>query len=507
MILINESKKKIYLFDEDESKLKELKWDYKKILTKITSKFTCFSTNTCLIIENIIIWKHDNNNNINIIFINKNKHYIIDKKLVDIFWFKKIIEIIYWYKWNQRLLYKWVVFDFSFNKQKINKIDSIYKLYKLWIKYKSEKINWYYISYWDISLGLWDYHIYGDVEYKFSGIDKSLKLSRIKAISEWIERISWWIYSKINEWKFWSINKKAFNNYCTIDYNENKKIKIVETTSLSNNKTINLPAEIIYYPYKWVLNCNNNSNWMATHNNLEDAISWWILELIERDAFLLFWLLKKWWQLININSINNIIDTEFKNNFFCKDHNIYIVLLNFDNIIPVILWIIEKNWSHAISLWAGFSFKNALNKCLVELIWSKNFLNNYDFWKNKSEKWDSIWIHIYNYLQTKNSWKLKWIKELDNVHYNNIVNIYKDNNLSWLINYYNKIWINNYYFEFINDLNKKFKRRTVRVISDWFLPIYFWIKIPKNILYSKRLRYWKKYFSVTNINRNIHPLW
>lgn len=134
-------------------------------------------------------------------------------------------------------------------------------------------------------------------------------------------------------------------------------------------KSVAILSDIVYYPYypHYQSVFNSNSTGVATHQSLNLAIESAVLELIERDAFILHWLLKK--SPTNINKKS--LPTEFTSylNWLKVNVSSFDLLdLRIDS-IPVFGGIaIKKDAGLWVSAAADCNPKKAITKVLQELI-------------------------------------------------------------------------------------------------------------------------------------------
>ncbi len=353
------------------------------------------------------------------------------------------------------------------------------------------------------SFGLWKYEwLYS---WNIGGWVSNKKwLAKAKSISEAIERLS----ASITPTKMRFLTGKEFNWYTKklfwahwVSFHKNAVCKWFALWRQS--KSIYIPTEILFYPYfgsiygKWA-----TSSGMATHMSSELAIQAWLLELIERDWFLLFWLLKSWFTKIDTATLPLKVQYLIQKNF--KNYTVDIFSIKFDNTVPIILVTCRKESKTLIWLWCDFNFNNAISKALNELVYWKVFFA-------KPGKITMPWevdYHTYYYLNKSNFHSIDRLfsQSVPVTSAQDVSKSFPPTPLQEILKQYSQNDISFYWYKYNNIINKYMNRTTCRVLSDALLPIYFEDHIPRYIRQNKRLLYWKETLKIKKVNSAIHPL-
>lgn len=484
-----------------------IQWDHNKINEKIQQTYPKISWEN-LFFNYFFTWKKiSTDTDIKIIDSTREKTFIISKKLIKKTGIYHILKLL-----------------FGTNKEvfkKLNKIQHIDLFGDKWnITYKEERIdskeyllkesiyiNGYkknifheYYSTYSYETGKYE-EMNLFIENNNKGIDKNKRIAEKKAISEAIERVSG------------SLQPKKMETYTTKEdiisspyiyqkefIKKKKKIKYCKIKEIFWKNTALCPSEILFYPYKWIINSRKwNSNGMATHINTDQAHKNWVYEVIERDWFILMWLLKTGIYKITHTSLSQETKKIIQA-FEKKGTKIHIFLIAFDNPVPICLVWYEKDQKTMFGLWIGDTIEISIQKALQEIN-----ENNYNITKKNIQK-DIVLYHIRYYLQEKNRNKIQWLFQLKPLHKKEIESLYKKSmSLKKIIAYYKQKWITFFSYTYQNNINTIFNRKTIRIISKDMVPIWFWKWIPKEILQSKRMKQRKKEWNW--INFDIHPLW
>ncbi len=504
MFLVNEKKKSIELYDGD--KLSQVNWDFHWILEHIKKRYNQSFFWRNIFFENNLIGSSFSKKHDLIIFdLYRTANIIIKKHLLLKFSLQKILDVLYYFKIDTLVQKKKAILygDFDwFNKECI--INSAKKLFDLWIwRVDTNKKYWYNICNLSFSYGLGSYKFKEDIINSSRWVDKNQQISYEKWLSEMIERVSASLEHKVFSYEDW-YNYMRGNYIYKEDFKKHqewgKYVRILPLGFKDETKYYS-PEEIIYYPVPYNFSSAiSNSNGMATHVTLSQAKEAWLFELIERDCFILMWLLKKWVYKLEIKdlSIKDVL-LKIKQN---TGIDIYVYVLKFDNMIPVTMMVASKQNRSIVVSWVWITLDESLKKTLKELVGMLDFFD-YD----ASQIRDNIVMsHISHYLDSNNYHK---IKRLIDLNYSGIK--YIESFFVWgysfkkLVSYYHNIGIILFFYRYCNNINLIYKRFTVRVLSDNLLPIYFWEQIPLQIYESERLNYRKKYFSVEKINLDIQP--
>lgn len=489
-----------------ENSLQEITWDIESAIVTIwsTYKEQFLEKNTFI----LNFWHYSGQNWFIIYCLLRNICFKVDEKLALDLWIQHIFNLLYKFSAHAAIAIEWCRVRWSFND----------------ICSSFEKVILY--TYDD----LLQYSLFTQVEKiwnTYSAISKFSYelLSHIKIETELISNISWWEdnnrwiaiakseseaierYSASAFWDWWNTIKTKATNVALAphimwDSILQQDIDCQLVSSLTgHDKDCYIPNEMLYYPYNnWVTNYSCTSSWMATHPDENTAILNWLIELIERDTFLVFWLLKT-----GAKELENIENIMIQEEIDYSTIKVRIFLLEIDNPIPVILILAQnKSKQSFISVSAWFDLESTCLKGLKSI--SKNqWLLNWD--NDFSELHENIMpvMHMKDYLDPWNHHKLLWLEQLDTIDYWLLSKKYRINSKTKLIEYYSQLWIGFWVYKYNNRLNQVFKRVTYKVFSDSLLPLYFW-KVPDYIKNSIRLLWIQKKRNIKEINLDIHPL-
>jgi len=402
-------------------------------------------------------------------------------------WIDTILNFLLWYKYNLWTYFKNLRLSYNKIKKTDYKnivINNLYDLYK-----NSFKV---------------DYKSYDDLVYCKVDFSPFLFYLKNNCLNEPIQNWSWWV----------DFNKK-------VAY-EKAISEMVERVSLSyDNINNDIYVESLFSwkkkkvnKYKVFYGFLSSSNWAACHFTKQQAINNWLIELIERDVFLLVWFLKKWIYKINIKSLNLWWKISKLVDIFQENHlTVQLFLLKIDNPVPVILTYIKNaNWYGVFSLSWWFSLQKAIEKSLLEWIMLIDLFKNIDLQNirnyifNNKRKMEPM-FNLMFYLLPENRNKIKWIDKVSYITDDDLKEYVEEKKYEDVINYYHKRWIDFYYYLLENNITKAFNRKVIKVISDELLQIYFWPILPLDILSSRRLKYRQRKFNIKKLNLNMHPFW
>ncbi len=336
-------------------------------------------------------------------------------------------------------------------------------------------------------------------ESAWSWVSKIKEASVQKSLSEVLERFSAWIVPSVSISEDIAIAKNIIELYIW-KFALQEAYDLYDIIDLYTKNNYRIPWDLLFYPYPYKQYINTSSNGMACHISYTLAIENALFELIERDTFVLSWLLKSGIYIINKNAK---ISARIKK-YNLAEFDVQLFILKLDNPIPVVLCIVRKNSKISTSLGAHYSLDMAIKKSLMES-WQFNIENILSNWSNNNKD-DMIYMHLEYYLDDNNFNKIEWyfgLPWIDYKHARWLFPLYTS--AKKIITHYYKLWINIYCYKYKNPILKVFKRYCVRVISDNLLYIWFGKKVPDPILKSKRLKYRKKYFNVKSLNLEIHP--
>lgn len=133
----------------------------------------------------------------------------------------------------------------------------------------------------------------------------SKRKAKKKCIAESIERLHSWSFDSDNE-SLWIIsydvaNKIVWNKI----FDKNVESSIIVNTLHANDvkeQRLRFPLDMVYYPFETTRYMATSSG-VAAYFTIEGAIYRWLLELIERDAIMKWWLEKRSFSVIDNNSL------------------------------------------------------------------------------------------------------------------------------------------------------------------------------------------------------------
>lgn len=381
---------------------------------------------------------------------------------------------------------------------------------------------------------------------KGGGIGLEKEEAKSKAIGETIERFCSTSIKEKRVWadfktlKFYAINPKLLIKFHRNQYNSNflyhkfkDNIKIYwnKGYSLINKRSIFVPSAVCYL-YYYQLENNEPRMFLSTSNGLAagptniQAILSAILELIERDAIMLSWYIRRSPCKIKLETIKSdriqFLISELK-----KEGLIPVILLmTLDIPVPVILTILysKKNLTPYATFGgaADFNLDNAILKALLESIMLRNTLeilyNDNKLYNLKNKKDVKSFLDhgiFYSYPTNKKYWEFllkgpeknyENIKEYFSKIYNTlpVQNNYKAA-LDFLKNHLLKINKNNDIV--VVNLTKKIVRdlgfKVVRVIIPALQPID--VRYDARCLGGIRLKYFLRK-NKCKLNNAPHPL-
>lgn len=124
-------------------------------------------------------------------------------------------------------------------------------------------------------------------------------------------------------------------------FNEDTPVGWTRGFSLCNKTHTFVPAQFVYLPYNHseaeVVLDNQISTGLACHATIKKAIEKGILEIIERDAFMLWWMFKTPSHKIDPSSYSNPAIVQMVSEFSRLGYEIHILSISSDFRIPVVL--------------------------------------------------------------------------------------------------------------------------------------------------------------------------
>lgn len=343
------------------------------------------------------------------------------------------------------------------------------------------------------------------LETSGNGISLFPKVAKEKAISEAIERLSSWYFWT---WKLSSekllLEDNIMRLYLWASYKHKKKYWWYPIQSLYDSSIKYVPWVLLFYPFYDCPFWNGNSNWVSCHFTLELALENALLEVIERDAYALWRLLRSW----SIKIIPNKKITNIIKDYTFSDYEIDLFLLYFDNPIPVVLSIARSNKKVVMSLVCWYTLVDAIKKSLSE---TGQFAKEHLMVGSEPQESDHIiQLHIKHYVDERNFDKMSRVYESDQrsiQECEEMFSSYKIWNCKDLLSHFHQNQTQLYLYEYTNNILSVFGRKCVRVISDNHIPIRFGYNMPSSIRFSHRVLSWQEKLWVNKLNDHIHPFW
>jgi len=369
-----------------------------------------------------------------------------------------------------------------------------------------------------------------------TGISFNKKQALMKLIGETIERIALGINDEsrfVNE-SYRRLKNSALNPHDLVYFiNRNKnlsklsnqKINWIQGISLTKNKKVFIPAQLVYVPYAFQ---NSEpiiqfgiSTGAAAGTGIEDAICRGIFEIIERDSFMICYLNKIASPLIDLKNLSNSIREILKIIGRYK-LEIYVVDTTTDFNIPAVAAILVDRTgvgaAVSIGLRAGFNIEEIIISAIEESLMTRSLVReeilsikkNYKqkrvirniedrafFWfRRESIKYLDFWL------------KGKYIyKEVNNED----KQLTPRDNLGKLIKIFQKKDVELVYVDITQDYVSRYGFKVVKVLAPQLQPLYLDELYP--YLGGKRLYkspvlmgYFDKEKSINQLNNVPHPM-
>ncbi|MDD5485476.1 MAG: YcaO-like family protein [Methanocellales archaeon] len=338
--------------------------------------------------------------------------------------------------------------------------------------------------------------------------DKAL----MKAIGEALERHSLSIYREGSfVWDSYSnLKEKAINPENFIFpyefkiksefklYNsENNKLNWIKGYSLTQDEDVFVPAQLVFVPYRYKKNEPviqfPISTGAASYSFLKGAILEGLLEVIERDAFMIYYLNKISPKIVDIENSGNKMFEEIISSI--KRYNLELYILDISTEVPVysILAIIidRTGLGPAISLGmkSDLSIKNAIIGSVEEAFHGRFWIRS-EMIKKGPKVIKEIYERRYFISDIKERgllWsglqmidKIKFFLEGGSVLFKNFPNR-KNKNLNTLLDYFKEENVEILYVDVTPPNLERRKIYTVKVLIPQFQPLYL----------DERFPYWK----------------
>jgi len=343
------------------------------------------------------------------------------------------------------------------------------------------------------------------------GVGSSLRNEKIaveRAVGEFVERFSLRFFNKkeIKKIQYSRIDNNSIKLKQIVNFSKeqlkDKKIKqklgtekdfFLFTTgfNLLNNKKIFIPAQLVYVPFngfKEKIIRLPISTGAAASFSFKKAIIKGILEVIERDAFMIYFLNKEFGYLINIEE--NKYLRQIHN--FIKKYNleIYTFFLPTDIKVYNILTIIIDKSGFAPAVNCGVDSDINLDKAILKSIeealqvfsWIR-FSMYFDKNNKKNDLYDIKQRGYYWSDINKIPLIMKWIKNTKNViqysklkkylfNFSAKILVDDDYCLDYLIKEIKRLNVNIYYKDITHPIFKKYRFKVAKVIIPELQPLY-----------------------------------
>lgn len=256
----------------------------------------------------------------------------------------------------------------------------------------------------------------------------------------------------------------------------------------------------------WVV--GKDSTGYATHTNQSSALFNAIAEHIERDSFLLSWLLKTGVQRVLIDQISSPTIQEMEN--FLRSQHIEIIpfITQFDHCLSTCIMLMrhqtdDQKYQYFINMACSGSFADSYAKCLSDCVQMTHVFSQ-DMTKSPYSS-GTAEQHALAYLDPQNNTDIDWMLDLPTMNSSDIKE--QDLTLNEIVDYYEKVQPDyRRYQTLTTEYDDLYQRVTVRVISPYILPFYFWAQIPEYVLSHPRLAHRQHILWVSEINTVIHPM-
>lgn len=308
-------------------------------------------------------------------------------------------------------------------------------------------------------------------------------------------------------------------------YKDNIQINWTIGKSLINEERIYIPEQIAYYGNMEKRYLESTSNGVSVGSNSVEAIISSILELVERDAFLVHWYTKTPPEKItSLHEANNKIINNISNLMYLNDYKLHFFNITTEVEIPTVWVLFEyvgNDYKNNIAFYTAASsdiyLEKALESALIEGSSSLKALLAYLQFTNLSIKKDQRNIktledHILYYSNTSNKEAFQFAldskKKINFNKLNDSLNNYKkyknqNNLLKAMINklsiYHKNIW----YVDLSSEFLKNFNLSATKVIIPSMQNIHFGY-YNKNIN-KKRLSQFLNDVDKVVLNNDIHP--
>lgn len=327
----------------------------------------------------------------------------------------------------------------------------------------------------------------------------------IKAVCEAVERYCLAIYreSKLKKAAYAAIKKHAIplrtivtvsenqlldDHFQDFRWDENTVFQWVRGFSLPHKKPKWIPAQLIYVPYNF--RCEKIirlpiSTGAANGTSLNDALARGILEIIERDAFIIHYLASTYGELVDISSNKQLM--QIKRYFKKYKLDLYVVHLPTDLPIYTFLSLLIDKSGIGPAVSAGLKSGDDPSQAILGSIeeswhsrpWIRNSLNTLPDLKSVIKN-----AHMIRDTKTRGllwsspsvlSYLTQWIKNKRRIHLSSLKPLLKgdeDTLLTYLIRILRNKKYSVYYVDITTPEVKKYGFTVVKVIIPQLQPLY-----------------------------------
>lgn len=176
-----------------------------------------------------------------------------------------------------------------------------------------------------------------------------------------------------------SIDEGVINQYGFDPYSDDKSYRWTRTVNLADEQDYYLPEQVMYYNAQLVSGekrfMYETSNGCAMGGTYEEAIVYGLLELVERDAFLMHWYNRTAPVQLDITYINNRSLLDIVKYMTCIGYDLRVMDITMETRIPAI-WVaaIDRNYHGKVKCYnaagAHMDPEKALEAALVEVVTS-----------------------------------------------------------------------------------------------------------------------------------------
>jgi len=183
--------------------------------------------------------------------------------------------------------------------------------------------------------------------------------------------------------KFALFSSKQYRdeNFPFSPFTDVKKINWVKGFSLISEREIMIPAQMVFLPYRYredeTIISYPTSTGLSCRSSLEEAILYGLYEVIERDGFILFWMLRPDVSKLRIDSLSRLKEL-FEERYNLPNWKHYICDITSDISIPIFftLSLGEMDFGTAVCVGASSNLSSlkAVSKSLLESAQATSFL-------------------------------------------------------------------------------------------------------------------------------------